>query len=233
MDWLLSWANRFNSAVPVPARSAEARHKVLIVDAHPQATGYARALAAAAAEGCAEAGHEVRRVSLYSYGGEDPAAAAGLSAKLSAREHREYHGGAQAAALADPSVATAVAALRWCDSLVFVYPTWWFNTPAAVKGFVDRAFLPGVAFALEDGGTLKPLLTNIRRVAGVSTYGAPQAVVAAAGDNGRTMISHALRPMFAPSCTLRWLGLYEMDTQQRPALEAHVAEVRRTFRDEF
>jgi len=33
-----------------------------------------------------------------------------------------------------------------CDSLVFVYPTWWFNIPSILKGFFDRCFVPGVGF---------------------------------------------------------------------------------------
>jgi hypothetical protein len=34
--------------------------------------------------------------------------------------------------------------LRWCDSVVFVFPTWWFSLPAIVKGYLDRVLLPGV-----------------------------------------------------------------------------------------
>ncbi|MCU0240258.1 MAG: NAD(P)H-dependent oxidoreductase [Pyrinomonadaceae bacterium] len=34
----------------------------------------------------------------------------------------------------------------WAEHLVFVYPIWWGNLPALVKGFVDRVFLPGFAF---------------------------------------------------------------------------------------
>ena len=39
-------------------------------------------------------------------------------------------------------ITKAVADLRWANSLVFVYPTWWFNFPAALKGYFDRVFLP-------------------------------------------------------------------------------------------
>lgn len=45
-------------------------------------------------------------------------------------------------------VQEAVEDLRWCDSLVLVYPTWWSGMPAVLKGFFDRVFLPNVAFHL-------------------------------------------------------------------------------------
>jgi NAD(P)H dehydrogenase (quinone) len=38
----------------------------------------------------------------------------------------------------DPHVKDLVANLRACDGLVLVYPTWWFNLPAELKGFFDR-----------------------------------------------------------------------------------------------
>jgi putative NADPH-quinone reductase len=112
------------------------------------------------------------------------------------------------------------------------------NVPAALKGFVDRTFLPHVAFRLprqagpatpvaETG--LVPLLTNIERVGVVTTYGASQWVVAAAGDNGRGMFSQALRPLFAPSCTLRWHGLYDMDTTSPAQRAAFLAEVQEAY----
>lgn len=34
----------------------------------------------------------------------------------------------------------------WADHLVFIYPTWWGNTPALLKAFIDRIFIPGFAF---------------------------------------------------------------------------------------
>ena len=35
-----------------------------------------------------------------------------------------------------------------------------------------------------------------------------------AGDAGRRMISGGMRTLFAPLCTLKWLGLYEMQSAQ-------------------
>ena len=85
--------------------------------------------------------------------------------------------------------------------------------PAILKGYIDRVFLPGVAFKLpEGGGALIPLLTNINKVGVVTTYGATQPVVIYAGDNSRNLISRGLRPLFNSNCPLLWMGLYNLDS---------------------
>jgi NAD(P)H dehydrogenase (quinone) len=40
--------------------------------------------------------------------------------------------------------------LDWCDTLIFVYPTWWYGLPAMIKGWLDRVLVPGVAFLMPD-----------------------------------------------------------------------------------
>ena len=46
----------------------------------------------------------------------------------------------------EPGLEQINAAIAACQHLVLVYPTWWGGMPALLKGFFDRAFLPGVAF---------------------------------------------------------------------------------------
>lgn len=36
--------------------------------------------------------------------------------------------------------------IRWADHLVWIHPVWWGGLPALTKGFIDRLFLPGLAF---------------------------------------------------------------------------------------
>lgn len=36
--------------------------------------------------------------------------------------------------------------LKEADTWVFIYPTWWYNMPARLKGFLDRVFVPGFAY---------------------------------------------------------------------------------------
>ncbi len=45
--------------------------------------------------------------------------------------------------------------------IIFIYPIWWFGMPAIMKGYIDRVFVRGFAFAIEENG-LKGLLTGKR-----------------------------------------------------------------------
>ncbi len=76
---------------------------------------------------------------------------------------------------------------------------------------------------------LIPGLTNIQRVAAVTTYGASRQIVWAAGDGGRGLITRGLLPLFAEHCSVLWLGLYEMDAQSPERRTQFLATVQRAF----
>ncbi|MCF7749767.1 NAD(P)H-dependent oxidoreductase [Bacillus subtilis subsp. subtilis] len=46
----------------------------------------------------------------------------------------------------EPALQQVNEAIAHCQHLVLVYPTWWGGMPALLKGYFDRAFLPGYAF---------------------------------------------------------------------------------------
>ncbi|MBN1647981.1 MAG: NAD(P)H-dependent oxidoreductase [Spirochaetales bacterium] len=73
----------------------------------------------------------------------------------------------------DMTVNRFVARLDEADILVFLHPDWWGSVPALLKGFIDRVFLPGVAFALEgpDFGSKQcvPLLAGKKAVIGITS----------------------------------------------------------------
>ena len=68
--------------------------------------------------------------------------------------------------------------MRAAEGLILVFPQWWFNFPAILKGFFDRAFAPGVAFTHDPaGGRIVPQLTNIRLFWALTTTGSPWWIV--------------------------------------------------------
>ena len=60
--------------------------------------------------------------------------------------------------------------MRWCCS----FRPGRFGPPAMLKGFFDRLLMPGVAFDLSNPKRVSPLLGNIKRIAGIITYGRPR-----------------------------------------------------------
>ena len=46
----------------------------------------------------------------------------------------------------EPDLVDAWEKIQWADHLVWVHPVWWGGFPAIMKGFIDRLFLPGMAF---------------------------------------------------------------------------------------
>jgi hypothetical protein len=67
----------------------------------------------------------------------------------------------------------------------------------------------------------------MRRLVGISTYGSPTWYVRLVNDNGRRIITRALRM----SCGLRvrtsWLGLYAIDTSTAAERDEFLARVER------
>ncbi len=54
------------------------------------------------------------------------------------------------------------------DELVFIYPTWWYDAPAILKGFIDKVMLKGFAYKETKTG-LKGLLTHVKRTTVITT----------------------------------------------------------------
>lgn len=127
----------------------------LIVLAHPLKPSLSAHFADLIAARLRDQGHAVRLLDLYEEG-FDPV--------LSASERTAYY----ADAFSD------TAGLASTETLVLVFPTWWFALPAILKGWIDRSFLPGVAFDhAADLTALSPRLTTLRQVFAVTTLGSP------------------------------------------------------------
>jgi putative NADPH-quinone reductase len=113
----------------------------------------------------------------------------------------------------DPSIASHADDLRWCDTIVLVYPTWWGGQPAMLKGWIDRVWACGVAWELPEGANrLRPRLRNVRRLVAVTTHGSSKLVNAIEGEGGKRTLTRALRVLCHPLCRTKWLALYRIDT---------------------
>lgn len=50
----------------------------------------------------------------------------------------------------EPDLADAWEKIKKADHLVWIHPIWWGGLPAITKGFIDRLFLPGMAFQYKE-----------------------------------------------------------------------------------
>lgn len=76
----------------------------------------------------------------------------------------------------DPLVEKYQNALRGATEVVFIFPIWWGEAPAVVKGFFDKVMLPGFGYRVE-GGRMVPGL-NVGKTLVISTSEAPTEVFA-------------------------------------------------------
>jgi NAD(P)H dehydrogenase (quinone) len=188
--------------------------RVAVILANPNPDSFAHELARRATVGLRAGGHEVESVDLY---------AMGFRAAMSTEEREAYHGRTP---ILDPMVRAQADLVRSVDALVFVYPTWWSGLPAILKGWLERVMVPGVGFRFDErSGKVRPGLTNVRRLIGISTYGSPRWYVRAINDNGRRTLVRALRLSCGLRTSPRWLGMYAIDTtteDERAEFAAHV-----------
>ncbi len=189
----------------------------VVVIAHPCADSLTHAAAARAEAGLHAAGYAVTVLDLY---------AAGFRAAMSGAEREAYH---SETPLLDPLAAEHAELVRAAQALVLVYPTWWSGLPAILKGWLERVMVPGVGFVFNERGKVRPGLTNLRHLVGISTYGSPRTAVRAINDNGRRTISRALRLSCGPRTRTQWLGLYAVDTSTDHQRREFLASVERTL----
>ena len=187
--------------------------KILYLYCHPLPESFHAAIRAEALAGLQAAGHEVDLLDLY---GEkfDPV--------LSEDGRRHYHDTSVNQAGLEPIVARLQAA----EALVVQFPTWCFGPPAMLKGFFDRVLMPGVAFDISDPAKVKPMLSNIGKIAGVVTYGRPRYMAFWMGDPPRKIVTRYVRWFAAKGAKAEYHALYHVNVASPAQREGFVRRVR-------
>ncbi|MFM9120081.1 MAG: NAD(P)H-dependent oxidoreductase [Acidimicrobiaceae bacterium] len=187
--------------------------KTLVIYVHPVEGSFNSCVRDVVVEHLSKHDHEVRLRDLYSEN-FDPF--------LSAAERALHH----TPPMTRPELARDVEDLRWCEAIVFIYPTWWSGLPAMLKGWIDRTWMNEVAWVLPAGAnTIRPQLTNIRRLVAVTTHGSSKFVNALQGEPGKRVISRSIRLMCNRRCRARWIALYGLDNLTLAGREKHLATI--------
>ncbi len=186
--------------------------RVLMIYVHPREDSLCAALRDAARTALEAAGHEVEVRDLY---GE------GFRPELTADERGRYHDlSANTSGIEDH-----VASLQRAEALLLVHPTWWYGMPAMLKGWFDRVWSPGIAFRLGEGA-IEPMLTNIRRIGVVTTYGSPNWLLWYIGRIDRKLVGRGIRRLCSRDCRVEWMTLTRMDSRTREECKAFLGRVK-------
>ena len=308
--WAAAKLNGLTSYVPPPPRGdGEPPRRILLVHAHPCDDSLSAALADAVVAGARDGGHELRRHALY---------AERYPCALTSEERSSYFDVSRGTQRCPPETRRALDDLRWCDSLVLVYPTWWKRPPRpltpATAGPRPREHAPAGAQVVQHARDAQRLVRQDprprprrrvglpkarRRVergargaraaphkrqadsrgvhvraacphicprarpqpapwspAGMAhritsrcslattveircghraTCGGPPAHAACACRDVHALaqVATALRAVFDPACTCKWLGLYRMDDAGPQERMSFVEHVRTTIARDF
>ena len=103
--------------------------KVLIINGHPNEGSFNFGVATAYENGARSVGAEVKHL---------------VVSELKFNPNLEF--GYQKRTPLEPDLIAAWESIQWAEHLVWVHPVWWGGLPAIMKGFIDRLFLPGMAF---------------------------------------------------------------------------------------
>jgi putative NADPH-quinone reductase len=112
--------------------------RILVIQGHPDGSEphLCHALAASYANGAADAGHLLRRITL-----------AEIDFPL-LRSQKEWEKG-----VVPSSLKPAQDDITWAEHIVFFFPLWLGDMPAVLKGFLEQVARPGFAFTREEGGS--------------------------------------------------------------------------------
>ncbi|MCC7246635.1 MAG: NAD(P)H-dependent oxidoreductase [Saprospiraceae bacterium] len=102
---------------------------IVVINGHPDKESFCFALAEAWRSGALESGAEVKEI---------------IIRDLTFNPNLQF--GYRKRTELEPDLLQAWEKIKWADHLVWVHPVWWGGMPAMMKGFIDRLFLPSMAF---------------------------------------------------------------------------------------
>ncbi len=114
------------------------RHRILIINGHPDAESFGFALHAAYKRGVLRSGAEVRDLVIRDLNFSP-------DLQFGYRKRTEL----------EPDLLAAQESLHWAEHIVVIHPVWWGSWPAVMKGFFDRVLLPGFFFRKIPGAALR------------------------------------------------------------------------------
>jgi NAD(P)H dehydrogenase (quinone) len=188
--------------------------RALVVYCHPRSGSFNAAVRDVVLDKLARAGAETRLRDLY---------AENFQPVLQPAEHEGYLNCPANRAPVDDHCQD----VEWCDTLIFVYPTWWYGLPAMLKGWLDRVLLPDVAFMMPDAQnkTIRPGLTHITRFGVFTTCGASWLLTTVIGAPGRRQLMQGVGWLCPRGTRKVFAAHYLMDSSTPDSRTRHLTRV--------
>lgn len=185
--------------------------RALVVIAHPLDDSLCKSLAKAAIATLRERGHTVEVLDLHDCG-FDPV--------LTADERRAYYRNGSG----DQEMTQQ---LRDAEILLLVFPTWWFGFPAILKGWFDRAWIPGTAFDnAPDNSAIMPRLTSLRHAVAITTLGSPRWVDwLVLRQPVKRILKRAIIGACAPQAKFHYLALHRAEAVSKLRFDQFAAKI--------
>jgi NAD(P)H dehydrogenase (quinone) len=110
---------------------------ILIINGHPVKDSYCKALAEEYKKGAEESGNQVELLNL-----------------IDLKFDLNLTGGFNSHTELEKDLQDAQKKILKANHIVIVHPVWWGSVPALLKGFFDRALLPGFAFKYRENSPM-------------------------------------------------------------------------------
>lgn len=145
----------FSAGIRPPVSFAGMKN-ILIINGHPDKESYNYALHEAYKKGALTAGATVSEINIGALQ-FDP------NLRYGYRQRMEL----------EPDLLLAWEKIKAATHIVWIYPMWWGFLPAVTKGFIDRLFLPGLAFRYKPNSAFTEKLLRGKTARIICTMDAP------------------------------------------------------------
>ncbi len=192
--------------------------KCLVVIAHPLESSLCKYLAEKTIAHLKNKGYQVTIKDLYNEG-FDPV--------LNKVERESYY----KEEFNGDHVTNDIEQLKEAESLVLIFPTWWFSFPAILKGWFDRVWAPGHAYEhASDYGPIKQCLSNLKEMKVVTTLGAPWWVdTFVLRKPVKKTLKYALLGACATNCKFKMLSLYNSEKLNKSKVDKFIGKIESNF----
>lgn len=192
--------------------------KCLVVVSHPLKESLCHYLTAQTIEHLESKGYQVTLLDLYK---------SKFSPLLTTQERETYY----QPYFDDSSLEQEIHQLKQAESLILVFPTWWFGFPAILKGWFDRVWAPGHAYNhASDLGAITPCLDNLQEVKVITILGSPWWVdKLILWQPVKRVLKIALLGACTKGCKFKMLSFYKSESASTSRVESFVQKIKAKF----